>query len=133
MDNKTKKANNAYNTLGFLSQVMIPLVGELKDTNKPKHLFKKALNDVLRESIAMNNEHYKQFEMFGIVETESDEIDHEALDIYNVTQKAYDKAFEFFTKRSANEVVSIMQLIENLEKDGINLSDILIPYDPIQK
>lgn len=133
MDNKTKKINNSYNSLGFLAQVMIPLIDELKDTNKPKHLFKKALNDVLRESISMNNEHYKQFEMFGVVDSTNDEKGHEAIDIYNVTQKAYDKAFEFFTKRSANEVVSIMHLIDNLEKDGIKLNDISIPYDPIKK
>lgn len=127
---QNKKVNNAYNTVGFLAQTLIPHIDLLIETTKPKRQLKKACNDLLRESELMVKDHYSNFHDFGKVPTEIDE-GHEAIDIYNITAKAYDKAVEFFTTRSANEVVSIMALIEKLEKDGVKLADVPIEYEPI--
>lgn len=127
---QAKIINNAYNAVGFLAQTLIPHIDLLMETDKPKRQLKKACNDLLRESELMVKDHYSNFHNFGKVQTENDE-GHEAIDIYNITAKAYDKAVEFFTTRTANEVVSIMALIEKLEKDGVKLADVPIEYEPI--
>lgn len=121
-----KKANNSYNILAFMAQTMIPHIDELIDTNKPKFALKKALKDTLRECEKLTSEHYQNFATFGIVE--DGDKGHQALDIYTITARAYDSLFS----RSANEIVSICRLIEKLEKDGVKLNEIEIPYEPIK-
>lgn len=130
-DKKLKSLNNTYNQIGFITQVLVPKIDVLMETNKPKHAFKKACKDYLRESEKFLNEHYKNFEDFGKIEA-NDGKTHESLDIYQITAKAYDEAFEFISNRTPNEVVSIMTLINRLEKDGVNLSEINIDYEPIE-
>ena len=55
---KLKKLNNIYNQIGFLAQVLLPLVDELKETTEPKHQFKKACNDMIRECERVVNTHF---------------------------------------------------------------------------
>lgn len=128
---KIKRLNNSYNKVGFLAQSMIPMIDDLIETTKPKFALKKAVNDLLREMEKMSYEHYSNFENYGKVQ--SDEGDHESLDIYQLTSKSYDSAVQFFIERSPNEIVSIMELIRRLEKDGVKLSDIAVDYQPMEK
>lgn len=127
---KIKHLNNQYNKAGFLAQSLIPIVDDLIETTKPKFALKKACNDLVRECEKMTSEHYNNFSDFGKVD--SPDGSHESLDIYQLTAKAYDTAIEFFTQRSPNEVVSIMEIIRRLEDDGVNLSDIAISYEPLK-
>lgn len=131
-EERNKKANNAYNKVGFLAQTLIPLIDDFMDTDKPKRLFKKACNDLLSEAVKMNNEHYADFSQFGKI-ANPEGLEHESLDIYNITAKAYDEAYEFFTTRKPNHVVSIMELIKRLEADGIDLNEIAVNYEPLLK
>lgn len=128
---KIKRLNNSYNKVGFLAQSMIPMIDDLIETTTPKFALKKAVNDLLRETEKMSYEHYSNFENYGKVQ--SDEGEHESLDIYQLTAKSYDEAVKFFIERSPNEIVSIMELIRRLEKDGVNLSDIAVDYQPMEK
>lgn len=128
---RLKRLNNAYNKVGFIAQSLIPIIDELIETTSPKFAFKKACKDLLHESEKMTKEHYKNFEEFGKVESNEGKA-HESLDIYQITSLAYDSAVEFFTTRSPNEVVSIMELIRRLEKDGVNLMDIGVNYEPMK-
>jgi len=128
---KIKRLNNSYNKVGFLAQSMIPMIDDLIETTTPKFALKKAVNDLLRETEKMSYEHYSNFENYGKVQ--SNEGEHESLDIYQLTSKAYDEAINFFIERSPNEIVSIMELIRRLEKDGVNLSDIAVDYQPMEK
>lgn len=128
---KIKRLNNQYNKVGFLCQSLIPLVDDLIETTTPKFALKRAVNELLRETEKMSYEHYSNFENYGKVQ--SAEGEHESLDIYQLTAKSYDEAVQFFIKRSPNEIVSIMELIRRLEKDGVNLSDIAVDYQPMEK
>ena len=128
---KIKRLNNIYNQTGFICQALIPLVDQLIETTTPKFALKRAVNELLRETEKMSYEHYSNFENYGKVK--SAEGDHESLDIYQLTSKAYDQAVNFFIERSPNEIVSIMELIRRLEKDGVNLSDIAVDYQPMKK
>ena len=128
---KIKRLNNIYNQTGFICQALIPLVDQLIETTTPKFALKRAVNELLRETEKMSYEHYSNFENYGKVK--SAEGEHESLDIYQLTSKAYDSAVQFFIERSPNEIVSIMELIRRLEKDGINLSDIAVDYQPMKK
>lgn len=128
---KLKRLNNSYNKIGFLAQSLIPMIDDMLETTKPKFALKKAVNDYLRETEKLSFEHYQNFEEFGKVE--STEGSHESLDIYQLTAKSYDEAINFFIERSPNEIVSIMELIRRLEKDGVNLSDIAVNYQPLEK
>lgn len=128
---KLKHLNNVYNQLGFMAQSMIPMVDAMMETTTPKFALKKACNDIIRECEKMTFEHHKNFEDYGKVEA-NDGKSHESLDIYQITSVAYDEAVNFFTTRSPNEVVSIMELIRRLEKDGVNLMDIGVNYEPMK-
>ena len=128
---KIKRLNNVYNQTGFICQALIPLVDQLIETTTPKFALKRAVNELLRETEKMSYEHYSNFENYGKVQ--SAEGEHESLDIYQLTSKAYDQAVNFFIERSPNEIVSIMELIRRLEKDGVNLSDIAVDYQPMKK
>ena len=128
---KIKRLNNIYNQIGFICQALIPLVDQLIETTTPKFALKRAVNELLRETEKMSYEHYSNFENYGKVQ--SAEGEHESLDIYQLTSKAYDQAVNFFIERSPNEIVSIMELIRRLEKDGVNLSDIAVDYQPMEK
>ncbi|WP_347217898.1 hypothetical protein [Chryseobacterium sp.] len=128
---KIKRLNNVYNQTGFICQALIPLVDQLIETTTPKFALKRAVNELLRETEKMSYEHYSNFENYGKVH--STEGEHESLDIYQLTSKAYDSAVQFFIERSPNEIVSIMELIRRLEKDGVNLSDIAVDYQPMEK
>ena len=128
---KIKRLNNIYNQTGFICQALIPLVDQLIETTTPKFALKRAVNELLRETEKMSYEHYSNFENYGKVK--SAEGEHESLDIYQLTSKAYDQAVNFFIERSPNEIVSIMELIRRLEKDGVNLSDIAVDYQPMKK
>lgn len=132
-EQKFKKLNNIYNQIGFLAQVLLPLIDELKETTEPKHQFKKACNDIIRECEKAVISHFKHFQDFGKIPNPNGGNEHEAIDIYNVTAKAYDEAFEMFTTRTANEIVSIMEIIKTKEREGLDLSDISINYTPILK
>lgn len=128
---KIKRLNNIYNQTGFICQALIPLVDQLIETTTPKFALKRAVNEFLRETEKMSYEHYSNFENYGKVQ--SAEGEHESLDIYQLTAKSYDEAVQFFIERSPNEIVSIMELIRRLEKDGVNLSDIAVDYQPMEK
>ena len=128
---KIKRLNNVYNQTGFICQALIPLVDQLIETTTPKFALKRAVNELLRETEKMSYEHYSNFENYGKVK--SAEGEHESLDIYQLTAKSYDEAVKFFIERSPNEIVSIMELIRRLEKDGVNLSDIAVDYQPMEK
>lgn len=128
---KIKRLNNQYNKVGFICQSLIPLVDDLIETTTPKFALKRAVNELLRETEKMSYEHYSNFENYGKVQ--SSEGEHESLDIYQISAKAYDSAVQFFIERSPNEIVSIMELIRRLEKDGVNLSDIAVDYQPMEK
>ena len=128
---KIKRLNNVYNQTGFICQALIPLIDQLIETTTPKFALKRAVNELLRETEKMSYEHYSNFENYGKVQ--SAEGEHESLDIYQLTAKSYDEAVKFFIERSPNEIVSIMELIRRLEKDGVNLSDIAVDYQPMEK
>lgn len=126
--NKQRLANNAYNEIGFIAQSLIPKIDTLKETNKPKHQLKKAVNDLLSELEKVTKEHYSNFSDFGIVES-NEGSEHEALDIYNVTAKAYDELLSL----PANEITSLMTLNRRLKDGGVDYKEILIDYKPILK
>ena len=128
---KIKRLNNSYNKVGFICQSLIPLIDDLIETTKPKFALKRSVKELLRETENVSYEHYRNFENYGKVQ--SDECEHESLDIYQITSKSYDEAVNFFIERSPNEIVSIMELIRRLEKDGVNLSNIAVDYQPMEK
>lgn len=52
---------NAYNSLSFMAEALIPLIDELKDTNQPKHQLKRHINGMLRELEKLSITKYKVF------------------------------------------------------------------------
>ena len=55
-----------------------------------------------------------------------------SLNIYQITAKAYEEAFKFFTERKPNEICSIMELIRKSEEKGLDLKDLAIEYVPVK-
>ncbi|WP_086985155.1 hypothetical protein [Elizabethkingia miricola] len=125
--NKQRLANNAYNEIGFIAQSLIPKIDTLKETNKPKHQLKKAVNDLLSELEKVTKEHYSNFEHYGKIEAEDG--NHDALDIYNVTAKAYDELLDL----PANDITSLMALNRRLKAEGVDYKQVLIDYIPVTK
>ncbi|MBG0512908.1 hypothetical protein I4P13_15510 [Elizabethkingia meningoseptica] len=125
--NKQKLANNAYNEIGFIAQSLIPKIDTLKETNKPKHQLKKAVNDLLSELEKVTKEHRANFEHYGKIEAKDG--NHDALDIYYVTAKAYDELLDL----PANDITSLMALNRRLKAEGVDYKEVLIDYIPILK
>ena len=103
-----------YNKIGFLADILV----EVNEKLHGKGLSKAC------ESIITS--HYKSFENFGNIE------DMHSLNIYQITAKAYEEAFKFFTERKPNEICSIMELIRKSEEKGLDLKDIAIEYVPVK-
>ncbi|MCT4321844.1 hypothetical protein [Elizabethkingia anophelis] len=125
--NKQKLANNAYNEIGFIAQALIPKIDTLKETNKPKHQLKKAVNDLLSELEKMTKEHRANFEHYGKIEAKDG--NHDALDIYYVTAKAYDELLDL----PANDITSLMALNRKLKAEEVDYKEVLIDYIPVTK
>lgn len=65
---KSKLDNqNAFNSLSFMAEALIPLIDNLVDTNKPKHKLKFHINGMLEEFEKLSKEKYKAFKHADII------------------------------------------------------------------
>jgi len=126
--NTIKKENESYDKLAFISQSLIPLIDDLKETTQPKRQLKKTINDYLSELEKITKTHYSTFSDFGLIKQE-DGNDIESIDIYNVTAKAYDRILNL----KPSHLTSLVSLLDKLESDGVDLNEILIDYKPLEK
>lgn len=125
--NNHKKINNAYNNLAFISQSLIPMIDDLKESTEPKFEMKKAINDFLRECEKLTLKHYKNFENYGDVKDSDSGNSHHSLDIYNITASAYD----YILSLSANEVVGLVEIHKSLIEKGLDIKDVPIKYNSV--
>lgn len=115
-----------YNKMGFLADIFVELNEKLLETNQYRQEIKLHAKGLTKACESIVNTHYKSFENYG-------EIDNmHSLNIYQITGKAYEEAFKFFTERKPNEICSIMELIRQSEANGLDLKDIRIEYQPVK-
>lgn len=124
------EAKMNYNKMGFLADVAIEVNEMLKDTNQYRQQIKFHANALQKEMEKIVGVHAKSYNEFGNVDNEGKSMD--ARNIYNISSKAYDEAFEFFCNRNPAEIVSAMELIRQFEANGGNLADISVQYQPIK-
>ena len=115
-----------YNKLGFICDILIPIIDSLKETNQYKKELKFHSNRTLAECEKIVDEHVGHYHYHGMIDDEKNSI--HSVDIYNITAKAYEEAFKFFTERQPSEVASIMEIIRKAEEKGLKLQDINIEY-----
>ena len=115
-----------YNKIGFLADILVEVNEKLLETNQYRQEIKLHGKGLSKACESIINTHYKSFENFGNIE------DMHSLNIYQITAKAYEEAFKFFTERKPNEICSIMQLIRRSEENGLDLKDIAIEYVPVK-
>ncbi len=111
-----------YNKLGFLAPVLIEVIDNLKGTNQYKQNLKRHLNGVLIELEKVNDYH------FGLYQNHSGE-GMDGKDLYHLTSKAYD----FLFSKQPHEVVTISQIIRQVEEKGIDYKNQNIEFKPIVK
>lgn len=128
-----QQAISNYNKLGFLVPILIEVIDQLEETNQYKKELKHYLNRARTEAEKVLKTHFNAYQFFGNVPKHDEEGEIHSADIYNITTKAYDEAFKFFTQRSPSEVCSIMQLLKIAEEKGIDYTQINIPYQPVQR
>ena len=115
-----------YNKIGFLADILVEVNEKLLETNQYRQEIKLHGKGLSKACESIITSHYKSFENFGNIE------DMHSLNIYQITAKAYDEAFKFFTERKPNEICSIMALIRKSEEKGLDLKDIAIEYIPVK-
>jgi hypothetical protein len=115
-----------YNKIGFLADILVEVNEKLLETNQYRQEIKLHGKGLSKACESIITSHYRSFEDFGNIE------DMHSLNIYQITAKAYDEAFKFFTERKPNEICSIMELIRKSEEKGLDLKDIAIEYVPIK-
>ena len=114
-----------YNKIGFLADILVEVNEKLLETNQYRQEIKLHGKGLSKACESIITSHYKSFEDFGNID------DMHSLNIYQITAKAYDEAFKFFTERKPNEICSIMELIRKSEEKGLDLKDIAIEYVPV--
>lgn len=128
-----KEARNNWNTLCFLLPICIEKIDALKDTNVFNKQLKYHINQALRLMEKETEKHFNSYERHGEVnQSDKDLKPIHSADIYNITAKAYDQLALMLTERQPSEICSIVAIIEKLEKDGVKLTDIEIPYQPLK-
>lgn len=115
-----------YNKIGFLADILVEVNEKLLETNQYRQEIKLHGKGLSKACESIITSHYKSFEDFGNIE------DMHSLNIYQITAKAYDEAFKFFTERKPNEICSIMELIRRSEENDLDLKDIIIEYVPVK-
>jgi hypothetical protein len=115
-----------YNKIGFLADILVEVNEKLLETNQYRQEIKLHGKGLSKACESIITSHYKSFEDFGNIE------DMHSLNIYQITAKAYEEAFKFFTERKPNEICSIMELIRRSEENGLDLKNIAIEYVPIK-
>lgn len=66
---KSKLDNqNSYNSLSFMAEALIPLIDNLKETNKPQHKLKFHINRMLEELEKLSVDKYKAFKHADLLE-----------------------------------------------------------------
>lgn len=115
-----------YNKIGFLADILVEVNEKLLETNQYRQEIKLHGKGLSKACESIITSHYKSFENFGNID------DMHSLNIYQITAKAYEEAFKFFTERKPNEICSIMQLIRRSEENGLDLKDIAIEYVPVK-
>ena len=114
-----------YNKIGFLADILVEVNEKLLETNQYRQEIKLHGKGLSKACESIITSHYKSFEDFGNID------DMHSLNIYQITAKAYEEAFKFFTERKPNEICSIMELIRRSEENGLDLKDIIIEYVPV--
>ena len=114
-----------YNKIGFLADILVEVNEKLLETNQYRQEIKLHGKGLSKACESIITSHYKSFENFGNID------DMHSLNIYQITAKAYEEAFKFFTERKPNEICSIMELIRRSEENGLDLKDIAIEYVPV--
>ena len=115
-----------YNKIGFLADILVEVNEKLLETNQYRQEIKLHGKGLSKACESIITSHYNSFEDFGNIE------DMHSLNIYQITAKAYEEAFKFFTERKPNEICSIMELIRRSEENGLDLKDIAIEYIPVK-
>ena len=115
-----------YNKIGFLADILVEVNEKLLETNQYRQEIKLHGKGLSKACESIITSHYKSFEDFGNID------DMHSLSIYQITAKAYEEAFKFFTERKPNEICSIMELIRKSEEKGLDLKDIAIEYVPVK-
>ena len=115
-----------YNKIGFLADILVEVNEKLLETNQYRQEIKLHGKGLSKACESIITSHYKSFENFGNID------DMHSLNIYQITAKAYEEAFKFFTERKPNEICSIMELIRRSEENGMDLKDIIIEYVPVK-
>lgn len=127
-----QQAISNYNKLGFLAPILIEVIDQLEETNQYKRELKFHLNRARKEAEKVVTTHFNAYDRHGKIE-QVDGVEIHSFDIYNITAKAYEELFKIFTEKNPNEIASIVQLIKEAEKKGIDYTQINIPYQPVQR
>lgn len=129
-EKKDYEAKMNYNKMGFLADVVIEINESLKDTTAYRQSIKYHANALQKEMERIVGIHAKSYNEFGNVDNDGKSMD--ARNIYNISSKAYDQAFDFFCNRNPAEIVSAMELVRQYEANGGDLADVRVQYEPIK-
>ena len=121
-----------YNQLAFLLNCAIPIMDELKETDKYKNEIKLHGNQFLKHIEKFTADHQKLFMFGGQVEIPGTGKTINAQDIFNITDTAYEKLLAWAGKRHPNHIVSLLTTIERLEASGkLDLNQVDNDYVPV--
>lgn len=119
-----------WNILAFIAGMMIPVNDRLEGSSEYRQGLKMHCKGVMKESEAIVKKHYEAYENYGNVDNEGNEM--HSLNVYTITSRAYDAAFEFFTTRKPAEVVGFVELLRRAEEKGFDLMEMNVEYTPVQ-
>lgn len=121
-----------YNRLCFVLQLIPSLVDDLEGTTFYRQDIKYLANNLRKKVIPICNEHQNAYVNFGNVNNEGKELHSE--DIFNITDLAYEKYSRFATERQPHHIVSLMTIIDNMEKENPNvLNEVETPFTPLAR
>lgn len=119
-----------YNQLCFLLNLIIPKIDELEDTTVYRQDVKFHANRLREKLIPLADEHQLAYINYGNVKNLEKDIS--ANDVFNITDKAYEEALDWFFKRPPSQVVTLMTEIKRLEAENPNhMNEIYTEYTPL--
>lgn len=119
-----------YNQLCFLLNLVIPKIDELEETNVYRQDVKYHANRLREKIIPISDQHQLAYANYGNVPNGEKQIN--AMDVLNITARAYDDAFDWFFTRPPHHIVSLMSAVKQMEAENPNLmNEVATEYTPV--
>ena len=126
-----QKARDTFNKLNFLFSILLPLLDQAQETTRPMRGVKFTLNQFRKEV-------EKEYEFFFNLYLKSAPVEQEdgvminAIDVWKVSEEAYDFLFDLIFNKDASQLVNLMHFYKQAKNKGFDENKISFQYKPVK-